>query len=745
LLNNLKVVAQGSLINRTFSYDSLSRMTAESHPEWGAGSQTTYAYNGDGLVTSRTRPAPNQTNTAVTITTNYGYDQLHRLSSRSYAGDTTGTASATFNYDESTAWSQTLSNTVGRLTTEFSGSTGQIFSYDSMGRPTVNYQCTPRVCGTTAYLLSYAYDLAGDRISASNGVGVTFSYSYNAATRLAGMTSSAVDAQHPATLLSNVHYAAFGPVSDTLGNGVSENFGYSSRGFPNSYSSAPYSFSITNIAGNGNITAANDSVIGTWTYGYDVLNHLTTSSKNSSPTQSFTYAYDRYGNRWQQNQTPTGVPSPQYNFDATTNRISGSGVLYDALGNVINDGAGNAYTYDAENRQIRVSGSAPATYTYDAENRRVKNGFMEFLYDLDGHAITMLEASTGAWDVGEIYAGPRHLATYSYGTTNFLHPDWLGTKRAMSNVSGAVSQTCANLPFGDGAQCTGSTEWGYMHFTDDYHDSEDNLEHTWFRQYSSAQGRWMRPDPYGGSMDLSNPQSLNRYAYVTNNPINAIDPSGLDDGNKGGPFGAAGCTLLSGNGDEAFGCAGINNFARSGGGFSLGILGPGFGGGFGGIPIPGCLLPGECSITLPNAGLGGLLPQLPDTQCEFGACANDQSGIGNGFEDLKGKCDPMNDGAFGPCPQGNWSLPKINWTDLFERFACLAGVSPENMGPIKTNPEPRDTKDMPEKGTPAGQRGFPGQRVPRDNGAAKAADRISYLADVFECLHNVSELNNNRK
>ena len=249
----------------------------------------------------------------------------------------------------------------------------------------------------------------------------------------------------------------------------------------------------------------------------------------------------------------------------------------------------------------------------------------------------MLEASNGNWDVGEIYAGSRHLATYSYSTTNFLHPDWLGTKRAMSSVSGAVSQTCTNLPFGDGAQCAGSTEWGYMHFTDDYHDSEDNLEHTLFRQYSSGQGRWMRPDPYSGSMDFSNPQSLNRYSYVTNNPTNAMDPLGLDgDGNRGGPFGAAACTLLSGNGDEAFGCAGMNSITRSGGGFSLGILGPGFGGGFGGIPIPGCLLPGECSISLPNASLADLFPQLPEPQCDFGPCGGNSfaSGQSGSLEDF---------------------------------------------------------------------------------------------------------------
>ena len=39
-------------------------------------------------------------------------------------------------------------------------------------------------------------------------------------------------------------------------------------------------------------------------------------------------------------------------------------------------------------------------------------------------------------------------------------------------------------------------------------------------------GRWTAPDPYNGSYDLANPQSLNRYAYVNNNPLGFVDPSG---------------------------------------------------------------------------------------------------------------------------------------------------------------------------------------------------------------------------
>src|SRR5205085_4836716 len=47
------------------------------------------------------------------------------------------------------------------------------------------------------------------------------------------------------------------------------------------------------------------------------------------------------------------------------------------------------------------------------------------------------------------------------------------------------------------------------------------------RRYSVT-GRFPQPDPSGGSYDFSNPQSLNRYAYVGNDPVNFRDPSGME-------------------------------------------------------------------------------------------------------------------------------------------------------------------------------------------------------------------------
>jgi hypothetical protein len=48
------------------------------------------------------------------------------------------------------------------------------------------------------------------------------------------------------------------------------------------------------------------------------------------------------------------------------------------------------------------------------------------------------------------------------------------------------------------------------------------------RRYSVG-GRFSQPDPYGGSYNFGDPQSMNRYAYTKNDPVNFRDPSGLDE------------------------------------------------------------------------------------------------------------------------------------------------------------------------------------------------------------------------
>lgn len=320
-----------------------------------------------------------------------------------------------------------------------------------------------------------------------------------------------------------------------MGNGVNETRAYDARfRVTNITDGARYTVTIGSYAPNGDILAANDSVNGNWTYGYDAFNRLVSANQNSGQAV-YSYIYDRFGNRWQQN----GPHSMQLSFTGANNRMDG--YSYDAAGNLLNDGT-TAYTYDAENRIISAvnSTNGTSTYVYNASGQRVRKttagtglpdppGTFDFLYDLVGHAMTQL-TSGGGWYRSEIYAGGRHLATYASSTTYFVHSDWLGTERARSSASGAAYQTCTSLPFGDWLSCS-AADHSFQHFTGKEHDYETGLENFGARYDSSSLGRFMSPDwssdpeavPYA---KLSNPQSLNLYAYVQNNPINAVDLDG---------------------------------------------------------------------------------------------------------------------------------------------------------------------------------------------------------------------------
>jgi RHS repeat-associated protein len=105
--------------------------------------------------------------------------------------------------------------------------------------------------------------------------------------------------------------------------------------------------------------------------------------------------------------------------------------------------------------------------------------------------------------------GSKPVAFYKSGATHFQHQDWLGTERVRTTYNGAVEGSFTSLPFGDAQMPTGSDLDPYHYAQLDY-DSETNTDHAQFREYNSAQGRWMRPDPYYGSYDPSNPQSMNR-------------------------------------------------------------------------------------------------------------------------------------------------------------------------------------------------------------------------------------------
>lgn len=495
----------------------------------------------------------------ATITVNGHGDSYSWANGSSASSIASGLASA-INGDGSASASASASGAVVYLTAKTTGS-GTDYSLSSSTTWNTSY------FGSSSFALTssgsaftgganatYTYDSGTVTITA-NGTQSSASYGQSSTnTSIASALASAVNANN-----SYVSASASGNVvtltSRTGGAYTNYSLSASSSGSfnPASFTASTSGGNMTGGTGNllysvgvsyynnGDVQTANDSVNGNWTYTYDDFNRLSTAVA-SNITQGCSEAYDQYGNRW--SQAPYGgsgyaCSSWSQSFTGNNNRINpGSGYGYDAAGNMTSDPT-YTYTYDAENRIVAVNGGSVATYVYDAEGQRVRKtaggSTVDYLYDLSGHVITEL-SSSGGWNRGEIYAGSTHLTTYMGGTsgnTYFTHSDWLGNERVRSTVSGGVYSTWANLPFGEGSSTPNP---GPTHFTGKERDQEtaaggNGLDYFGARYFSSTMGRFMSPDwadkptdvPYA---EFGDPQSLNLYGYVGNNPMSKADADG---------------------------------------------------------------------------------------------------------------------------------------------------------------------------------------------------------------------------
>jgi len=309
----------------------------------------------------------------------------------------------------------------------------------------------------------------------------------------------------------------------------------------NTLMSLTYNYAATAGASGASTTAGNtgqlmsiggtiNSLSRSQAFTYDNVGRLLTATGWSVWNRRF--AYDRWGNRTGMWDALSGGNQLQNIAIALTNSVANNRIAnvngvtytYDASGNCTWDGA-HSYAYDGEGRQVNVDSGATATSAYDSNNWRVKKvaGGVTTHYVWEGsQVIAEYNGSTGALISEYILVGSRMLARDQGGMLRYYHPDQLST-RMITDSMGVVIGTEDHLPFGEDAGTTGETE--KHRFTTYDRDSESGADYAVNRQYLFATGRFNRPDVFSGSIGA--PQSLNRYSYVTNDPMNSADPSGL--------------------------------------------------------------------------------------------------------------------------------------------------------------------------------------------------------------------------
>ncbi len=323
-----------------------------------------------------------------------------------------------------------------------------------------------------------------------------------------------------------------------------------------------------------------------------------TNAPSAYASHTGCWGYDAFGNRTlaaftastdctaQTTATGTYNASNRITFLSQSTPISyslPSGLTYDSGGNVVLDSSNTAggsttgvsYAYDGEGRLCaskQNSGGSVTQYFYDASGRRVAKGALSgsfpatnavcaapaagqsysnlYLLNLAGEQVTELTVSGGtvSWLHTNVWSGAHLSATYDKANGGALHfhiSDPLGTRRVQTDMNGKIEETCQSLPFGENLNCSTTAlatadDATEHHFTGKERDTESGNDYFGARYYASTMGRFLSPDwsaqvepvPYS---KLDDPQTLNLYAYVTNNPLRSIDTDGhYSDGAIGG-------------------------------------------------------------------------------------------------------------------------------------------------------------------------------------------------------------------
>jgi len=495
---NLLTVKDAKNQVTTFVYDSRNRLTSTTDP---LGKVEQYTYDGNDNLLSRVTPK------AETIS--FAYNAVNELIKKTLPGNLL----TQYGYD-----------LVGNLTAVTDLDSALTMTYDLANRLVTT--ATTGSSNQPAVTLTYTYDKNGNRLTAVDPSG-TNTYVYDVLNRLSSLTS-------PVGATTLAYDALSRRTSLTLPNGTQTAYSYD---VASQVQSILHKITATNAPINnadylynsvGNRTQLTDRR-GPQVFGYDNLDRLTSATHPLPPT-SQTFAYDPVGNR----TTGGSVVNAGNQLTADANFT----YQYDDNGNLtrktlLATGNYSQYTYDAENRLIKVEdfvagNPTPAftsTYRYDGLGRRIEkvaNGQTK-RYIYDGEDI-LLEYDGANVLQARYTHGPgidEPIAVTKGGSTYFFHQDGLGTITDLTDSSGATAKSYSYDAYGNILESPGTVEQPYT-YTGREFDSESGLLYYRARYYDPTNGRFLQKDPIGFEVG-----DIHFYSYVAGNPINFVDPHGL--------------------------------------------------------------------------------------------------------------------------------------------------------------------------------------------------------------------------
>jgi RHS repeat-associated protein len=211
------------------------------------------------------------------------------------------------------------------------------------------------------------------------------------------------------------------------------------------------------------------------------------------------------------------------------NHISAFG--YDASGNATSDGL-FSYSWDGESQ---LKSAAGINYTYDGDGRRVsKVGSKLYWYGAGSEILAETDSAGNTLNEYIFFGGKRVALLPAGSTAQFYAEDSLGTSRILTTNTGVVCYDADFPPYGQERAYTNSCTQNNYKFEGKERDAETGNDDFGARYYSNRFGRWLSADwssvpapvPYA---NLTNPQTLNLYAMVSDDPESFADLDGHAD------------------------------------------------------------------------------------------------------------------------------------------------------------------------------------------------------------------------
>jgi RHS repeat-associated protein len=484
-----------------FSYNAVDLPLIYTPPIVSGTGATSYSYNTDRDLTTITRPD------SQTIT--FGYDSAGRLSS-------TATPSETINY----SYDATTGNLTGAAV-----SGGESVAYGYNGPLPISSALTGTVAGTVSRTFNNNFWVASQSLNSANTV--NFTHDNDGLLTKAGTLTVKRDSK-----VGFVTGTTLGVISDSFRYNTFGDFvGYTAKSVVGAVTATLDTVAYTRDAG-GRISTVTETIGGaktTYNYIYDAARRLTTVKKNGATTS--TYSYDTNSNRLKAT-TSTGTVAGTYDAQDRLLTYGNASYTYTANGELasqIVSSQTTSYTYDVLGNLTAVTlpSGNKITYLIDAENHRVGkavNGALQtgFLYDGD-RIVAQLNASNqivSQFVYATNSASPDYMVTG--GVIYRIVTDQLGSPRLVVNTTtGAIAERIDYDEFGNVLK---DTDPGFQPFGfgGGLYDQDTRLVRFGARDYNASIGRWTVKDPI-----LFDGGDTNVYGYVLNDPVNEIDPSGL--------------------------------------------------------------------------------------------------------------------------------------------------------------------------------------------------------------------------